>query len=243
MLEFKDLHIGFKAKKGQRDTLLFQTSHQKFEAGDFVALIGPNGAGKTTLFNTILGLQKEIKGDVLFEGQPLRAIKREKKVEILSFVPSKFFGIEHLTVYDLIALGRSPYTNLLNRLTEKDHQCIEDVIQQLDLTALKDKDTLSLSDGERQIAMIGKALAQKSKLMILDEPTAFLDYNNRRKIMHLLKELAQNNKQLIFISSHDIELCFEYCNRIIAIDNKTQELIQFMAPFDKKEVIKSVFGE
>ncbi|HLW39097.1 MAG TPA: ABC transporter ATP-binding protein, partial [Brumimicrobium sp.] len=94
-----------------------------------------------------------------------------------------------------------------------------------------------------QIAMIGKALAQKSKLMILDEPTAFLDYNNRRKIMHLLKELAQNNKQLIFISSHDIELCFEYCNRIIAIDNKTQELIQFMAPFDKKEVIKSVFGE
>jgi len=242
MLKFKDLHIGFKGKSKQEDTLLFKTAHQSFEAGDFVALIGANGAGKTTLFNTVLGLHKALKGNVLIEGQPLKEISREEKVKFLSYVPSKFSGIEHLTTYDLIALGRSPYTNILNRLTENDHQRIKEVIQQLDLTSLKDKDTLSLSDGERQIAMIGKALAQDSKLMVLDEPTAFLDYNNKRKIMYLLHDLAKKNKQLIFISSHDIELCFDYCNRIIAIDSHAKELIHFDTPFDKNEVIKSVFG-
>lgn len=243
MLEFKELHIGFKSSKGKKERLLFKTSHQEFKAGDFVALIGPNGSGKTTLFNTILGIQKELGGEILFKGKPLQGLSREEKVGVVSFVPSKFFGVEHLSVYDLIALGRAPYTNILNVLTEEDHAYIRTVISQLSLQELKGKDTLSLSDGERQIAMIGKALAQESKIMILDEPTAFLDYNNRRKILRLLKELAERNNQLIFISSHDLELCFEYCNRIIAIDSKEHTLLEFSAPFDRKEVISKVFDK
>lgn len=243
MLKFKDLHIGFIDRKSKQEHLLFKKNDLLFQPGDFVALVGPNGSGKTTLFNTILGFQKELQGEITFDKTSLSQFKREEKVKLISFVPSKFSGVDHLSVYDLVAMGRAPYTNILNKLTAKDHQIVQAIIDKLNLNSLANNNTLSLSDGERQIAMIGKALAQEAKIMVLDEPTAFLDYNNRRKVLQILKVLAEQNNQLIFISSHDLDLCFEFCNKVIAIDKNEKVLKSYSFPFEKKTIVQEIFLE
>ncbi|WP_109359453.1 ABC transporter ATP-binding protein [Brumimicrobium oceani] len=241
MLVFKNLHIGFSKIKHKKESLLFSSDELLFNPGEFVAVIGPNGSGKTTLFNTILGEQEPLSGAISIDRQNWKDLSRMDKAKHLSFVPSKFGGVEHLTVYNLVAMGRAPYTNMLNKLTEKDQAVVKKVLNQLGLSDFTNKNTVTLSDGERQIAMIGKALAQEAKIMILDEPTAFLDYNNRRKVLQLLKDIAVKNNQLIFISSHDLELCFEYCSRVIAIDAESQMLLDFKTPFNKEEIVKKVF--
>ena len=241
MLEFKNLHIGFNRAKRKEERVLFTSENLTFKPGEFIAVIGPNGSGKTTLFNTILGQQEPVSGAIKIEDKNWKELNRYEKAKHLSFVPSKFDGVDNLTVYDLIAMGRAPYTNMLNKLTEEDQAVIQKVINQLGLTNLINTNTLSLSDGERQIAMIGKALAQQAEAMILDEPTAFLDYNNRRKVLQLLKEIAEQNNQIIFISSHDLDLCFEYCSRIIAIDVNSKELLNFHSTYDKEEIINKIF--
>lgn len=243
MLEFKELHIGYGASKKSKKNKLFTANDFMFKPGDFVALIGPNGAGKTTLFNSVLGLNKPLSGVINFNKVSLEVIPRQEKVRILSFVPSKFFGVNNLTVYDLIAMGRAPYTNLLNKLTEEDKTIVSTIVNELNLTKLKDRNTLNLSDGERQIAMIGKALAQKSEVIILDEPTAFLDYNNRIKVLRLLKKIAEKDQKIIFISSHNLELCFEFCNRIIAIDVQKKRLVNYSYPFDRDGIIETIFSD
>ncbi len=242
MLKFKDIHIGFGKTKRSQKNLLFQTGNIELNQGDFIAVIGPNGSGKTTFFNTVLGLQNTLKGEIIFKGMDWEAVDRKEKTKILSFVPSKFLGVNNLSVYDLIAMGRAPYTNILNQLTRKDREIVDKVIQELNLKHLIYDNTLSLSDGERQTAMIGKALAQEANIMILDEPTAFLDYKNRRKVLELLKGIVSRNKQLILISSHDLDLCFQYCNRVIAIDIKKKRLLNFEAPFNKDKIIQEVFS-
>ena len=241
MLTFQDLHIGFTKTKGKEQRVLFSADNFNFQAGEFVAVIGPNGSGKTTLFNTILGHQEPLSGTILVQGMNWKRFSRMEKVKHMSFVPSKFNGVENLNVYDLIAMGRAPYTNILNKLTEEDQLIIKKVLSQLGLNDFISKNTISLSDGERQTAMIGKALAQDAEIMILDEPTAFLDYNNKRKVLQLLKEIAKANGQVVFISSHDLELCFEYCNRVVAIDTETNQLLNFTTPFNKELIISRVF--
>lgn len=242
MLKFEDVHIGFSKTKGSLRRLLFKSGVIQFNSGEFIAVIGPNGSGKTTFFNTLLGLQEPLEGKISFEGTNWNDVDRKEKTKILSFVPSKFLGVNHLTIQDLIAMGRAPYTNILNQLTEKDHEIIDKVVQQLGLTPLLQENTLNLSDGERQTAMIGKALAQEASIMILDEPTAFLDYNNRRKVLELLSGISKENNQLTLISSHDLDLCFHYCSRVIAIDIENNQLLDFKTPFNKKEIIQKVFN-
>ncbi|PKR81297.1 hypothetical protein CW751_04360 [Brumimicrobium salinarum] len=241
MLRFSQLNIGFTKGQRQDPKVLFTSGELSFQAGDFVALIGPNGSGKTTLFNTILDHQPLLSGNLFFNEKDWKTLSRKEKVKTVSFVPSKFNGVQHLSVKELIAMGRAPHANLLNQFSQKDHQVVAKVMEELDLTQFAEKDTLYLSDGERQIAMIGKALAQETRIIILDEPTAFLDYNNRRKVLKILQKVARKNKQLIFISSHDLELCFEYCNRVVGIDQKQKEMCDFFEPFHKEDIISKIF--
>jgi len=241
MLQFKDTHIGYYDAKSRKQQLLFKLEELTFKKGEFIAVIGPNGAGKTTFFNTLIGSQQSQGGKISFCDQNWLTIPRHKRVKALSFVPSKFEGVNHLTVYDLIAMGRAPYTNMLNKLTDHDHAVIEEIIDQLNIQHIIHKNTLRISDGERQIAMIGKALAQETDIIILDEPTAFLDYNNRRKVLNILQKIAKKQQKLIFLSSHNLELCFSYCSRVIAIEIEEKKMIDWLAPFDKEGIIQRVF--
>lgn len=234
MLELKDLHIGYKE-------VLFKVNDLHLKTGQLVSLVGPNGSGKTTLLNTILGITKPLGGGILVEGESIKEISKVKKVKTLSHVSSKFDGVNHLSVYELIAMGRAPYTNILNKLTSEDHRIVSKIIERLNLKELQNQSTTNISDGERQIAMIGKALAQETKMIILDEPTAFLDYSNRLKVMKLLKNIVIEENKLIIISTHNIEICLEFSDIILAVDSKNKELKIYNGSISKEGLIWDVF--
>lgn len=234
MIHCKSANIGYKKA-------LLNTGELFLEKGQLVSLIGPNGSGKTTFFDSLLGQVKLLSGEILVNGLSNKALDRDFKMKTFGHVSSRFSGVEHLTIYELIALGRSPYTNFLNRLSASDHEMVEEIIVQLGIEKIAQKNTLSVSDGERQIAMIAKAIVQETKVIILDEPNAFLDYNNKRRIMELLKYLAESKGLLILLSSHDLDLSIQYSHQILAIDQIKQEFIVFKPQYNKEEIIQSVY--
>lgn len=234
MITLKNIAIGYRKP-------LFEVEELTLNPGQLVSLIGPNGSGKTTFLNTLLGIIKPLQGEIFVDKDSTESMLQKDRVKIFSHVSSKFEGVNHLTVYELIALGRAPYTNLLNILRPEDHEIINSIIEQLGLTHLKDKFTTSISDGERQIAMIGKALAQQSKIIILDEPTAFLDYANRIKVIKLLKDIAVNQGKIILLSTHNIELGLEYSHTILAVTPKNKFLKVFSSTIEKEVLIHEVF--
>jgi iron complex transport system ATP-binding protein len=236
MISFKDIQIGYKE-------VLFSVPDLTLNTGQLVALIGPNGAGKTTFLHTILGLHKPISGELLFHGKEFSEMTKSEKTKLLSHVASKFEGVNYLSVADLIAMGRAPYTNMLNVLSTEDHKIVNRIISELDLSALASASTTNISDGERQIAMIGKALAQETEIIILDEPTAFLDYNNRRKVLRILKTIAANQNKLILLTSHDLELCFEHSDQVIGVDEANKSLRVYSEETPKEKIIQEIFGE
>lgn len=225
---------------GHRE-VLFNIEELRLKTGRLVSLIGPNGTGKTTFFETLLGEIPILGGEINIDNKKVNNLKSKDRVELFSHVGSKFSGVEHLSVYELIGLGRAPFTNFLNRLGKSDHEIVQQIIKQLNIEKLANKNTTEISDGERQIAMLGKALAQKSKIIILDEPTAFLDYRNKQKIMRILSELAAEQNLLILISNHDIDLALKFSDEVIAIDPKQKSLLTFAQPFDKKEIVEQIF--
>lgn len=235
MIKCENAHIG-------HSELLFKIDELQLQKGQLVTLIGPNGTGKTTFFETLLNEVSLLSGVINVSGKEITKLNSNERIKTFSYVGSKFFGVEHLTVYELIALGRAPFTNFLNRLSKEDHQIVKNIIHQLNLTAIQHKNTTEISDGERQITMLGKALAQESEIIILDEPTAFLDYSNKQKVMLLLRELARGKGILILLSSHDLELSLNYSDKIIAIKTKEKSLTEFTPPFEKESVVELIFN-
>lgn len=236
MISFKDIQIGYKE-------VLFSVPDITLNAGQLVTIIGPNGAGKTTFLNTILGLQHPLKGKLFFNEKEFTEISKKEKTALLSHVASKFEGVNYLSIFDLIAMGRAPFTNMLNVLSEADKEVVSNVIRALNLEEIANKSTTEISDGERQIAMIGKALAQETDIIVLDEPTAFLDYTNRRKVLRILKAIAANQNKLILMTSHDLELCFEHSDQVIGVDEGNKSLRVYSEETPKEKIIQEIFGE
>mgnify|MGYP001300613130 CR=1 FL=1 len=234
MIELKNISVGFKEE-------LFTSKELVLSKGSMIVLVGPNGSGKTTLFNTILGQVQPLAGQITVNGRDINSLKIHDRSSLIGFVPSRFTGVDHLSVRELIAMGRAPYTNMLNRLKPEDHEIIDRVIQELELEHIQFKSSTEISDGERQIAMIGKVLAQKTSVILLDEPTAFLDYSNRNKVLKLLKELSERDDKLIIVSSHDIELCLKYADKVLAINKDEKRMMTFAPPYDNEKLIDQIF--
>lgn len=234
MLNFEKLHVGY-------NKILFEADNLELQKGQLISLIGPNGSGKTTFLNTLLGVTKPISGEIQVNDELISTLKHESRVKLFSHVSSKFDGVSHLTVYELIAMGRAPYTNILNQLSSKDKKVIKTIIKRLNIGFLVNSSTTLISDGERQIAMIGKAMAQETECIILDEPTAFLDYPNRLKVIRILKEIALEENKLIIISTHNIEICLEFSDLILAVDNKSKQLRIYKDNVTKEQLISEVF--
>jgi iron complex transport system ATP-binding protein len=203
LLHTKDLAIGYVDKKQEK--ILQKGISVSLAAGQIVSLIGQNGVGKTTFIKSLSGLLEHLGGEIYYRDKRLDKIGRNEMATLLSIVLTEKPGNLNLTVGELIALGRHPYSSWLGVLSQEDKDAVGAAIDRTRINYIVDKKIYQLSDGQLQKVMIARALAQETPLIFLDEPTAHLDLHNKIEIMMLLREIAASGKGVL-ISTHDLQL-------------------------------------
>ena len=211
ILQTDALAIGY---SGRTPRMVADGINVTLRAAELVCLIGPNGAGKSTLIRTLAGMQSPLRGTVRLLGEDVHKLPANQLAQKLSVVLTERINPGLLTARTLVGLGRHPYTDWSGRLTAEDHVIVQRAIEAVGATKLAERQIGELSDGERQKIMIARALAQQPNLMILDEPTAFLDLPRRVEIMQLLRKLAHEDKRAILLSTHDLDLALRSADRI-----------------------------
>ena len=202
MIQLTKLIIGYKSE-------LLRSENLQLTSGSIYALIGRNGIGKSTFIQTIAGVQKPMSGQITINDQALSKFNRKEIAETISLVDTRFEGVEYLKVKDYLALGRAPYTDAFGRLNSSDWQIVEHVATDLSIVHLLEKYTDQISDGERQLCSVARSFVQGTPVILLDEPTAFLDYINRKNLLELLVRLSIEKKKCIIMSTHDLDLCLD----------------------------------
>lgn len=208
-----DLAIGYTAPR-RSPHVVAADIEVELRVGELVALIGPNGAGKSTLLRTLAGLQKPLRGQVCLDGADLHRLPADEVARRLAVVLTERVEAGNLSAYALVTLGRHPYTDWRGALTPHDEEVVQWAITAVGAAHLAPRPLSELSDGERQKVMIARALAQEAPLLILDEPTAFLDLPRRVELMRLLSVLASTTKRAILVSTHDLELALRIADRL-----------------------------
>ena len=221
-LDISQLEIGYIHRKGSQ-TKVAGPLNLSIKTGELTCLLGPNGVGKTTLLRTISGIQHALAGKVSVLGQDVYQISKKVLSKQLSVVLTDRIGHGNLTAYDLISLGRSPYTGWFGNLEEADRKVISAAISNTSVQHLADRNIHQLSDGERQKVMIARALAQDTPVILLDEPTAHLDIPNRIDIIRLLRKLARETDRAIVMSTHELDLALQAADKIwlMSMENRT----------------------
>ncbi|QPC82253.1 ABC transporter ATP-binding protein [Phototrophicus methaneseepsis] len=213
ILQTHALAIGYKASRQPAITIA-QDLSLHMQRGQLVGLLGPNGAGKSTLMRTIAGMQKPLQGQILLNGADVHQIPAHDLAQHMSIVLTDRPNLGLLNGYALVALGRHPYTNWMGQLSEHDEDVVRWAVEAVGAEDLADKPVMELSDGQRQKLMIARALAQETELILLDEPTAYLDLPRRVEIMALLRHLAHDTGRAILISTHDLDLALRSADRL-----------------------------
>lgn len=203
---------------GYGDRILFENVNIGFGWGEFTGLIGRNGTGKSTLLRTIAALAKPLSGEIIVDGKELGGLPAKEVASLISFVSTEDIRITNLKVADVVGLGRAPYTNWLGALSAEDKRIVEESLELVGMTRFMYKAMDTLSDGERQRVMIARALAQDTPIILLDEPTAYLDLPNRYEICLLLRKLAHMRKKSIIFSTHDLNIAIELCDTLAIIE-------------------------
>lgn len=188
--------------------------------GQFICLVGRNGSGKSTLLRTLAVLQPFLDGSIQLNNKDIQQYSAEELSKHIGIVLTHPLNLQHTTVRQLVAYGRLPYTGFLGRLKDEDYKVADFAIEAVGISNLKDRNISTLSDGERQKAMIAKSIAQGTELLLLDEPSAFLDYPSKSGLMDLLKKLSKEFGKCIILSTHDIQLATAYADCIWHIKGK-----------------------
>jgi iron complex transport system ATP-binding protein len=212
-IELKQLSVGYQ-QSGEAPLKVLREVNLTAAPGEMVALIGSNGIGKSTLLRTLAGFQPWFDGDILVKGRSLSSLNPREAARIISFVSTEIIRVPNLSVFDLVAYGRFPYTNWIGMLTGEDRFIIADAINKVGLNGFEQRPVMQISDGERQRAMIARALAQDTPVIILDEPTAYLDVSNKYEIFHLLQLLAFEKKKTIVLSTHDLNIALREVDKL-----------------------------
>lgn len=207
---------------GYPKNILLNQLNLQVQKGDFIALLGVNGAGKSTLLRTLAGLQKPIAGKVLLKDIPLNQYTTAQLSLLRSIILTDKIEVNHLKVYDLIAMGRYPHIGWLGKLTQKDHQMIQNALEMTETTHFSQSYLHQLSDGERQKVMIARALAQDTDLIFLDEPTAHLDLPNSVMIFKLLQKLSTQTGKTILLATHELTWALQICQTIWLLYEENQ---------------------
>lgn len=215
ILTASQLSIGYPSKR--QNIVIAENLNLNLDAGQLVSLVGANGIGKSTLLRTLTGIQKPLSGTVMLKGHSVFSYEPLALAQNLSLVLTEKLPPSNLTVYELIALGRQPYTNWLGKLSTVDSEKINEAIALTHIEHLADKKHHEISDGQLQIVLIARALAQDTALIILDEPTTHLDLQHKVAVFKLLKKLSQETRKCILFSTHDIDLAIQLSDEMIVM--------------------------
>lgn len=212
ILHAQNLNIGYKQAKQQ--TIIAQNLNCEIFEGEMLCLLGPNGSGKSTFIRTIAGLQPALGGSISIHNKQIDGKNAAQLAKNMSVVLTDSISMPNTSVWGIVSYGRHPHTNWLGILSESDSKIISNAIEKVGLSELKNRNLNTLSDGEKQRAMIAKALAQDTDFIMLDEPTAHLDLPNRIAIMKLLRDLAHSTRKSILLSTHELDLALQVADRI-----------------------------
>lgn len=213
VLTTASLQIGYTPPR-RPPVVVAQEIDVTLHSGQLTCLIGPNGAGKSTLLRTIAGMQPPLAGQVRLMGDDVRALSPSQLALRLSVVLTERPAAGLMTGYALVALGRHPHTGWHGRISAHDEAVVREAVAAVGATAIAHKPVAEMSDGQRQKIMIARALAQEPDLMLLDEPTAYLDFPRRVEVMRLLQQITQQGKRAILLSTHDLDLALRTADRI-----------------------------
>lgn len=217
-LDVSNLEIGYR-DKGRTTPLSGKVSFE-LPPGSLNAVVGINGIGKSTLLRTLSGMQPSLSGEILIEGTPLKKLQLSKRAQLLSIVLTEPLASKNLRVREMVSLGRHPYTNWLGQLGHGDKQLIAESLHKMELTHIADQPCHTLSDGQLQRALIARALAQDTPLVLLDEPTTHLDLYHKVQILKLLREVAHTAGRTILFSTHEIGLAIQLCDHILLLQKE-----------------------
>lgn len=208
------LTVGYRGHRVVEDISL------SLPCGRLVCLLGPNGAGKSTLLRTLCGFQPPIAGTVTISGSDITTMSAAEVARLVSVVLTDRPLTPSLTAREMVGMGRAPYTGFWGRLSDDDSRLVSEAMQTVGIDSLAPRRMGQLSDGERQKVMIAKALAQHTPVIVLDEPTAFLDYPSKVAVMKTLARLAHDEGKTILMSTHDLELAAQLGDELMEIENK-----------------------
>ncbi len=199
---------------GYHSTVILRDIDATLHRGELTALLGANGTGKSTLLRTICGVQPALGGTIMVNGEPLGSMSPRKLARTISIVNTDHTGAGGLTVEELTALGRHPFTGFFGRLTHADRRIVREALEAVGMADRRTQFVATLSDGMRQKVMLARALAQTTPIIVLDEPTAFLDAASRVETMRLLRRLAVEQQKSILVSTHDIGQILPLAHRL-----------------------------
>ncbi len=207
----------FQTRIYKTDTLVLKDVSFTISSGEMVAFLGKNGAGKTTLLRIIPSFLTPLGGDVLIDGVPVHSMSLQDKAKAIAYIPQFSQTAFAYTVKESVLMGRSPHISLFSKPSREDERRALEILQELGILALADRPTNEISGGERQLVLIARALMQDAKLLILDEPTSFLDYSNQLLVLEKTYELVKKGYACLY-STHNPDLALAYSTRVLAMD-------------------------
>lgn len=231
MIRFQSLSLGY----GSR--ILIDSLSATVKSGELTALVGRNGTGKSTLLRAITGLGERKGGDILLGDKSIDSLSTAELATMVAFVTTDKVRIANLRCRDVVALGRAPYTNWIGRMQEQDEEIVIRSMELVGMNDYADKTMDRMSDGECQRIMIARALAQQTPIILLDEPTAFLDMPNRYELCTLLQRLAHEEQKCILFSTHELDIALALCDSIALISPPQLHLLP------TEEMVKSGYIE
>lgn len=235
MIELRNLTIGYQ-QKGNEKVVAAQINATLY-SGRLTCLIGSNGIGKSTLLRTLSAFQPPLEGEIMVPAPDalgagkaadevpmaaLSSLTHRDLARLIGVVLTEKPDVQNMTVFELVGIGRSPYTGFWGRLTKADREIVEESLRLVGIESLSERFIQTLSDGERQKMMVAKALAQQTPVIFLDEPTAFLDYPSKVEMLQLLKRLAHETRKTIFLSTHDMELALQIADELWLMSRRQQ---------------------
>ena len=228
-VRFQELTIGYRT--GRNVKVIAERLTGELTGGELTCLVGRNGTGKSTFLRTIAGLQAPLGGRVEVtpprpsQGEgvgensiSIHSLSANERAKMIGVVLTQKPDVQNMTVEEVVGLGRTPYTGFFGTLSKADRAIVAEAMEQVGIMPLAQRNIQMLSDGERQKVMIAKALAQQNPIILLDEPTAFLDYPSKVEMMQMLRQMAKEMDKTIVLSTHDIELALQHADRFLLME-------------------------